>query len=67
MSFTLECVPTMFDWPAKIKTRSVLVSVSALRAVSEEINSDARRRSFMRQVVAASAAGFGEGFGDATA
>jgi hypothetical protein len=44
-----------------------LVSVSALRAVSEEINSDARRRSFMRQVVAASAAGFGEGFGDATA
>jgi hypothetical protein len=46
-----------------MKTRNVLVSVSAHRAVSEVMNSDARMRSFMRKVVSALAAGFGGGFG----
>jgi hypothetical protein len=40
MSFTFESAPSMFDWPAKMKTRSVFVS--AQKAATGASNRAAR-------------------------
>src|SRR6187455_2384426 len=47
MSATLEWVPTMFDCPAKINTRNVLVSASAHRPTAGTRRRAVRTRSFI--------------------
>ena len=47
MAVTLECMPTMFDWPAKMEARRVSVSVSAAR-VNAGDSKRARRKGASR-------------------
>ena len=47
MSLPFESEPTMSDWPAKIKTRDVFVSLWAERTITGSTLRMARRRFFL--------------------